>query len=104
MLLIRLRDGERHALNALFAQVHQELRVIARAQARRRGGRDATLNATALINEAYIKLVDREVAWNDRKHFFSVAAAAMHHIQVDHAREELAQKRGGLEQASPDAT
>jgi len=55
-----------------------------------------TLSSTALVNEAYLKLIDKtRVAWQDRNHFFAVASRAMRHILVDHARRKLAEKRGG---------
>ncbi len=95
MLLFKMRDGDKQAMNDLFEKVYGELRAMARRQARR-GGPNPTLDTTALVNEAYLKLVDQEqAAWNDRKHFLSVAALAMRHILVNHAREKQAQKRGG---------
>ena len=97
-LLIALRGGERNAMDELWPHVHNELRAVARRRLRgRRPGQ--TLDTTALVNEAYLKLVDQTQAhWQDRTHFLSVAAVAMRHILVDHARRHAAQKRGGDEQ------
>lgn len=94
-LLIQWRGGDGSAMNALFSQVYDELQVMARQQlARMRPGQ--TLNTTALIHEAYLKLVNQdEVTLQDRKHFFGVTATAMRHILVDYVRNRHAQKRGG---------
>jgi RNA polymerase sigma factor (TIGR02999 family) len=94
-LLIAWRSGDRSALDRLFPLVYDELRQIAH----RRLGRereDHTLGTTALVNEAYLKLVDQTRAqWADRAHFFAVAARAMRRILLDHARRHQALKRGG---------
>jgi RNA polymerase sigma factor (TIGR02999 family) len=94
-LLTQARFGGREALDALFPVVYEELRSLARAQLRRfRVGE--TLSTTALVHEAYLKLVGHSRAtFNDRKHFFTVAALAMRQIVVDYARRRAAQKRGG---------
>jgi RNA polymerase sigma factor (TIGR02999 family) len=94
-LLGRLRDGEREALDDLFPLVYQELHGMAHRQlAYRRPGQ--TIDTTALVHEAYLKLVDQRAAqWQDRNHFFAVAARTMRHILVDYARRRNAQKRGG---------
>lgn len=100
-------DGKPEALNALMPIVYAELhRQAARFLSRERPGH--TLQATALINEAYLKLVDRrDVEWESRTHFFAVAANAMRCILVDHARTKHREKRGGdniklsLEEAMP---
>ena len=94
-LLVAIRDGDRQALDQLLPLVYGELRVLARRQLRRqRPGQ--TLDTTALVHEAYLKLVDTErVEWRDRSHFLAVAATAMRHILVDAARRRTAQKRGG---------
>ena len=93
-LLIAHRDGQKDALPRLFPLVYEDLRRIARAQLR---GRDsATLESGVLVHEAYLKLVDqRRAGWNDRRHFFAVAAIAMRQIMVDYARHRTRQKRGG---------
>ncbi len=87
------RQGDRDALDRLFPLVYQQLRRVARQQlARIRPGE--TLNTTALIHEAYVKLVDQSRAdFQDRNHFLAVAARAMRHILVDDARRRRALKR-----------
>jgi RNA polymerase sigma factor (TIGR02999 family) len=88
--------GERSAeAERLFVMVYDELRgIAARIMSRERAGH--TLQPTALVNEAYLKLVDQEsLRWNDRAHFLSIAARAMRQILVDHARRHGAEKRGG---------
>ncbi len=94
-LLETLRNGDREALNELFPLVYHELHMLAHRQlAARRPGQ--TLNSTALVHEAYLKLVGQsEGKWQDRRHFFAVAATAMRHIIVDYARQRRALKRGG---------
>jgi len=89
-----LRSGRRESLDALTALLYQELREIAHRH--RAGERDATLTTTALVHEAYLKLVDQSRAnWNDRAHFLALAAVVMRHILTDRARARLAAKRGG---------
>lgn len=89
------RGGGGSALVSVFPEVYDELRRIAHRQLRRRRP-DQTLNTTALVNEAYLKLVDQTRAeYRDRGHFFAVAATAMRHIIIDYARERRASKRGG---------
>jgi RNA polymerase sigma factor (TIGR02999 family) len=87
--------GEQAAFDQLMPLVYEELRRMARRLMRRqRSGH--TLETTALIHEAYLRLVDQsEVRWQNRAHFFGVAAKAMRHILVDHARTRQAAKRGG---------
>jgi RNA polymerase sigma factor (TIGR02999 family) len=87
--------GDTQALERLTPLVYQELHRIARGyMARERP--DHTLQTTALVNEAYVRLVDaRQVAWQDRVHFFAVCARAMRRILVDHARSRAYLKRGG---------
>jgi RNA polymerase sigma-70 factor (ECF subfamily) len=94
-LLHRFQDGDEVARNQLVEAVYAELRVIAaRHMSRERG--EHTLQATALVNEAYLKLVSiKSAQWQDRAHFFAVAARVMRQILVDHARQKLADKRGG---------
>jgi RNA polymerase sigma factor (TIGR02999 family) len=94
-LLHRFRDGDREAAEALIASVYGELKMMAsRYMRRERGGH--TLQTTALVNEAYVRLVNVKAAdWRDRAHFFAVAAQVMRNILVDHARKHLAGKRGG---------
>ena len=94
-LLHRFQDGDEVARNELVEAVYAELRVIAaRHMGRERG--EHTLQTTALVNEAYLKLVNIKAAqWQDRAHFFAVAARVMRQILVDHARQRVAGKRGG---------
>jgi RNA polymerase sigma factor (TIGR02999 family) len=94
-LLAAARQGETEAMDRLIALVYEELRAVARRQLRRwRPGQ--TLDTTALVHEAYLKLMDPVGAsWQDRAHFLSVAGVAMRHILVDAARRRMAKKRGG---------
>jgi RNA polymerase sigma factor (TIGR02999 family) len=94
-LLAGARRGDQAALDALLPLVYQELRRLAGHYLR--GERsDHTLQATALVHEAYLRLVGQtEIDWQNRAHFFSVAAQVMRHILVDHARGRNAGKRGG---------
>lgn len=93
--LLALRDGGDDARRRLFASVYEELKSLARRQLGLRG-RTPTLGATALVHEAYLRLVDQtRVDWNDRGHFFAVAATAMRQIAIDHARARGAAKREG---------
>lgn len=99
-LLRAWRAGEAEAEAVMAERVHGELhRLARRAMAKER--RDHTLQPTALVNEAFIRLVDAEVDWEDRGHFFRVAARAMRRILVDHARTKRRAKRGGGERALP---
>src|SRR4029450_12473981 len=94
-LLQEWNRGHREALDQLMPLVTAELRKVARAHLRReRAGH--TLQPTALVNEAYLKMVHwNRVNWRDRAHFFAVAARVMRRILVDHARARHAAKRGG---------
>jgi RNA polymerase sigma factor (TIGR02999 family) len=93
-LLERLRSGDRAALDALLPLVYDELRRIARGQ-RQRLGNSLTVNTTALVHEAYLKLVkDRARSYSDRSHFFAVAATAMRQLLIDEAKRHAAKKRG----------
>ncbi len=96
-LLMAAREGDGAAVDQLFPLVYDELHGMAhRRLGGWRGGQ--TLNTTALVHEAYLKLVDQTRAqWNDRGHFLAVSAVAMRHILVDYARRRSAQKRGGDE-------
>src|SRR5437868_4846347 len=88
-------EGNLEALDDLLPLVYDELhRQAARYLRKERPGH--TLQTTALVNEAYLKLIDRrDVNWESRTHFFAVAANAMRHILVDHARTKQRLKRGG---------
>lgn len=92
-LLVKLSGGDRSALDDLLPLVYDELRRLADRYLRRERS-DHTLQATALVNEAYLRLVDQNVPWQNRAHFFGVAAEMMRRILVDYARERKAAKRG----------
>src|SRR5215467_11443397 len=94
-LLVEWRNGDAAAFDKLLPLVYTELRRIAsRYMKRERAGH--TLQTTALVNEAYLRLVNqREIDWQDRAHFFAVAAQVMRHLLVDHARTSHYAKRGG---------
>jgi RNA polymerase sigma factor (TIGR02999 family) len=95
MLLRALEDGEKEAADRLFEVVYQELRKIARRQLQGAPWGE-TLNTTALVHEAYLKL-SRDSGWTvrDRFHFFALTARAMREVLIDHARTRMRQKRGG---------
>ena len=94
-LLVDWRNGDQAALEQLIPLVHDELRRVARRHmAHERAGH--TLQATALVNEAYVRLIDiRQVNWQDRAHFFAMSSRLMRRILVDFARSKGYQKRGG---------
>ena len=94
-LLVQLTDGDRDVLNELLPLVYDELRKLA-AKYLRREREGHTLQPTALVHEAYLRLIDQtQVRWQNRAHFFGVAAQMMCRILVDHARTHNAEKRGG---------
>jgi RNA polymerase sigma factor (TIGR02999 family) len=94
-LLRRLSAGDRDAEAVLVPQVYQNLRGLAAAYLRRERP-DHTLQPTALVHEAYIRLIGAQaIQWQDRSHFFRVAASVMRRILVDDARNRKANKRGG---------
>lgn len=94
-LLLAVSDGRQDALNQLVPLVYDDLRRVAAAQMRR-DAPGQSLQPTALVHEAYVRLVDqRHVKWRNRAHFFGVAASLMRRILIDHARARLADKRGG---------
>jgi len=94
-LLVRWGRGDQRALDRLIPLVHRELHRIAKWHMSHERA-DHSLQATALVNEAYLRLVDaNDVEWHDRAHFFAVSASMMRRILVDHARAKRAQKRGG---------
>ncbi len=93
-LLKAMRTGDTQAAENLLPLVYAELHRLARSYMR--GERpDHTLQATALINEAYLRLVGEEVDWNSRAHFIGVAANVMRRVLVDYARTRNAEQRGG---------
>ena len=95
-LLGAWRDGNEGALTELTPLVYAELRRLAGSYMRgeRKGH---TLQATAVVNEAYLRMVDMDVDWQNRAHFFAIAARLMRRILVDHAKSHRRQKRGGKE-------
>jgi RNA polymerase sigma-70 factor, ECF subfamily len=94
-LLAECREGNEAALQKLFPLVYNELHRLARAYMRRER-RDQTLQTTALVHEAYLRLVGPEnAAWESRAHFFAVAARVMRNVLVDYARRRGRAKRGG---------
>jgi RNA polymerase sigma-70 factor (ECF subfamily) len=94
-LLVDWRGGDHSALDRLMLLVYDELHALARRYMKRERG-DHTLQTTALVNEAYLKLVGRHSPdWQNRAHFFGVAAQVMRHLLIDHARSRRYARRGG---------
>jgi RNA polymerase sigma factor (TIGR02999 family) len=94
-LLGQWQGGDREALNALTPLVYNELRRLAQSYINRERA-NHTLQGTALVHEAYLRLIDqRQVEWRSRNHFFALAAELIRRILVDHARAKVAAKRGG---------
>jgi len=94
-LLEKWSQGDEEALNQLLPLVYEELHRLAGAYLRRER-REHTLQPTALVNEAYLKLIDQHsIRWQNRSQFYGVAAQLMRRILVDHARAHRAEKRGG---------
>src|ERR1051325_9277059 len=93
-LLLQLTAGDRAVLDELLSLIYRELRGLA-ANYLRRERPDHTLQPTALVHEAYLRLIDQtKVNWQNRAHFFGVAAQIMRRLLVDHARKHNAEKRG----------
>jgi RNA polymerase sigma-70 factor, ECF subfamily len=95
-LLVASSQGDEEALNKLLPVVYAEMRKLARRYLRKER-RDHSLQATALVHEAYLRLVGQEVSWQNRAHFFGMAAEMMRRILIDHARKHRASKRGSGE-------
>jgi RNA polymerase sigma-70 factor (ECF subfamily) len=93
-LLIAWGDGDRSALDKLLPLVEGELHRLAHRYMNRER-QNHTLQTTALVNEAYMKLIDQQVDWHNRAHFFGIAAQIMRRILIDHARKHLGPQRGG---------
>jgi RNA polymerase sigma factor (TIGR02999 family) len=95
VLIEAARTGDSDAVDRLFPLVYEELR----SQARRNlagMNRDGTMNTTAIVHEAYLKMSDQSKPdWNNRAHFFAIAAKAMRHVYLDYAKRKTRQKRGG---------
>lgn len=92
-LLVASSQGDQEALDKLLPLVYAELRRIAERYLHRER-QDHTLQPTALVHEAYLRLIDQTVSWQNRAHFFGVAAEMMRRILIDHARKAQARKRG----------
>jgi RNA polymerase sigma factor (TIGR02999 family) len=92
-ILLAWRGGNQEALSQLMPLVYDELRRLA-AHYMRRERREHTLQPTALVNEAYLRLVNAKISWQDRAHFFAVVARLMRRLLVDHARASQRDKRG----------
>lgn len=100
-LLRAVGGGDRRDLDALMAAIYDDLRRLAVNHMQNERG-DHTLQPTALVHEAYLKLIDqRSTNWNDRIHFFAIASRIIRRILVDHTRERQAEKRGGGRQRVP---
>jgi RNA polymerase sigma factor (TIGR02999 family) len=94
LLLQQWSDGNKDALDQLMPVVYGQLRKLA-AHSLRGERPDHTLRATELVHEAYLKLIDSDIPWQNRVHFYAVAAKVLRHILVDHARAHRREKRGG---------
>jgi len=92
-MLLDWRSGKQEALGQLMPLVYDELRRLA-AYYMQKERKEHTLQPTALVNEAYLRLVDVKISWQDRAHFFAVAARLMRRLLVDHARAQQRAKRG----------
>jgi len=99
-LLADASQGNREALSALMPLIYEELRAIA-ARHLRAERPNHTLQTTGLVHEAYLRLIDQNQTWQNRAHFFAIAAMAMRRILVDYARASRAEKRGGQKTVLP---
>jgi RNA polymerase sigma factor (TIGR02999 family) len=93
-MLHRWRNGDEDALAELTPALYGELRRLAAGHLRRERS-DHTLQATEVVHEAFVRLIDTDVPWQDRAHFLAVAAQTMRRLLVDHARSRSREKRGG---------
>lgn len=100
-MLIQLSEGKSQVVDDILPLIYDELRSLASNYLRRERN-DHTLQPTALVHEAYLKLIDQtQVKWQNRAHFFGIAANIMRRILVDHARKHTADKRGGAAEKLP---
>ena len=100
-MLIQLCEGSAQIVDVILPLIYDELRRLAGSYLRRERS-DHTLQPTALVHEAYIKLIDQtQVKWQNRAHFFGIAANIMRRILVDYARQHKAEKRGGAAEKMP---
>ncbi len=96
LLMNAAQRGEEAAVNKLFSRVYDELYRLAKSRRKNWIGGDYTMNTTALVHEAYIKLAAQEEQnWNSRNHFMGIAAKAMRHILINYAEKRRTKKRGG---------
>jgi RNA polymerase sigma factor (TIGR02999 family) len=94
-MLLEMTDGNKDVVGQILPHIYDELRRLAGSYLRRERS-DHTLQPTALVHEAYMKLIDQNrVKWQNRAHFFGIAAQVMRRILMDHARKHTAEKRGG---------
>ena len=102
-LLIRWRNGDQRALDQMLPLVYDELRRLARRRLRSEPP-GHTLQSTALVHEAFLRMMDQHAQWQNRAHFFGIAAQMMRRVLVDHARSRSAAKRGeGVRKVTLDA-
>lgn len=95
-LLNAVQQGDERAMDKLFGKVYEELHKLAKANRRNWVGGDYTMNTTALVHEAYIKLAgQKKQNWDNRNHFMMVASKAMRHIMINYANKRRTKKRGG---------
>jgi RNA polymerase sigma factor (TIGR02999 family) len=100
-MLIELTDGNQEVVNQILPHIYDELKRLASSYLRRERV-NHTLQPTALVHEAYMKLIDQKrVHWQNRAHFFGIAAQVMRRILMDHARKHQADKRGGEAEKLP---
>src|SRR5215207_9546010 len=100
-MLLELTDGNEEVVNQILPHIYDELRRLASSYLRRERS-NHTLQPTALVHEAYMKLIDqKQVQWQNRAHFFGIAAQVMRRILMDHARKHSAGKRGGEAEKLP---
>ncbi len=100
-MLIELTEGNHEVVDRILPFIYDELRRLAGSYLRRERP-DHTLQPTALVHEAYMKLIDQKrVRWQNRAHFFGIAAQVMRRLLMDHARKHLANKRGGDAEIHP---
>ncbi|WP_234567722.1 sigma-70 family RNA polymerase sigma factor [Rhodohalobacter sp. 614A] len=99
-LLIDVRTGDKEAYDSLFSIVYEKLKEIAGFHLREKGrNKNLTLSNTALVHEAYMKLMDyTDGEWENRSHFYAIASRCMRHILIDYCRKKTAEKRGGEQQ------
>jgi RNA polymerase sigma factor (TIGR02999 family) len=96
-MLIELTDGNKEVVNEILPLIYTELKKLAGSYLRKERG-NHTLQPTALVHEAYMKLIDqRQIKWQNRAHFLGIAAQVMRRILLDYARKKKAEKRGGAD-------